>query len=345
MLCQRGPTAVFIEILNSTDTGKHLQNLIEDGIRQLDLPEQPQSLYAPFRYAISNGGKRIRPLLTLLGCGLCGDSAERALPAALAIELLHNFTLLHDDIMDRAETRRGAPSVFKKWGTSAAILTGDVMFERALSELQQYGNDGKISKAQYQRINKLFLQGVRTVCEGQALDLEFEQEQHVSLDEYLTMIQAKTAALLSVSLQLGGLVAGADDQVIDQLEELGDELGKAFQIQDDLLDVVGDPSKFGKRRGGDIAEGKKTYLTILALQQGDKEEKNQLQNILHKTAVTDEEIEWVIDLYEEGGIIEQTRQAVKYYYEHAVQILEQFNESPFRDELESILNRLNQRES
>jgi len=330
--------------LKITTVQQNLSDLITKGLDQLDLPMEPVSLYEPVRYSLAVGGKRIRPMLTLLGCGLCGGEPEEALPAALAVELLHNFTLLHDDIMDRAETRRGQPSVNVKWNDSTAILSGDVMFARASKELNFYGQSDKFTKNQYARINEIFLDAVETVCEGQAYDLEFESEETVSLEDYLKMIEFKTAALLRASLQMGGIVAGAPSEQLDLLYAIGTKSGIAFQIQDDLLDVVGDPDKFGKRVGGDIAEGKKTYLSILALKKGSDTQRQYMQNILRKKDVVDDEIQAVIQQYEALNVIEETRKAASWHYDHAIEALGGFSGSEYKEEISRLLNSLMKRE-
>ena len=205
-------------ILNTIDTQKELTSLIHQKLMEIEFPERPYSLYDPVRYTLSLGGKRIRPYFTLISCGLCGGEPEEALPAGMAIELLHNFTLLHDDIMDAAETRRGKQSVFKKWDSSTAILSGDAMYAWAFEQLQYYGNSDAYSKKQYALIMEIFLESARAVCEGQAYDLEFEENQQVSMQDYLRMIKGKTAALISASFKLGGAVAGADGGLLYNLD-------------------------------------------------------------------------------------------------------------------------------
>jgi geranylgeranyl diphosphate synthase type II len=301
-------------------------------------------LYDPVKYTLSLGGKRIRPFLTLSGCGLCGGEPKEALAAGMAIELLHNFTLLHDDIMDAAETRRGKLSVFKKWDSSTAILSGDAMYAWAFEQLQYYGEKDAYTKEQYAQIMAIFLNSARTVCEGQAYDLEFEKKQEVTLNEYLTMIRGKTAALISGSLQLGGAVAGADVQEMQKLRDIGTQMGTAFQIQDDLLDVVADPSKFGKRRGGDIAEGKKTYLSILALREGNEEQKELLRSVLEGSKTEDSEIEKIIEIYKSLGILKLTREKVEEHYQSANKLIQEFGANQYKDDLVAYLNKLIHRE-
>ena len=264
--------------------------LIESELEQLNFPERPTSLYEPQRYIISSSGKRIRPVLALMGCGLCGEEIEKAIPAALAVELVHNFTLIHDDIMDQAEVRRGSPSVHIRWDESTAILSGDSLFVQAILQLQKLSPD-----ADYKQANKIFLEGINHVCEGQALDMEFERRMDVSTDEYLEMISGKTAALLSVSLQLGGLAANASHDQLGQLRQLGESLGLAFQVQDDLMDVTADPEKFGKKRGGDISEGKKTFLMVKTLESCDRSEREWLTGSLKERPLQSQDIQNVLN--------------------------------------------------
>lgn len=321
-----------------------LKKLISSRLEELQLPAEPSSLYDPVRYTLSLGGKRIRPYFTLLACGLCAGDPRDALPAGMAIELLHNFTLLHDDIMDDAETRRGKKSVYKKWNSSTAILSGDAMYAWAFEQLQHYGKESSYTKEQYAKIMSIFLKSARTVCEGQAYDLEFENRKDVRLDDYLKMIKGKTAALISAAFQLGGAVAGADEEQIQSLQEIGNEAGIAFQIQDDLLDAVADPTKFGKKQGGDILEGKKTYLSILALEQGTVKQKEYVQSILKSYPVDQSEIHKVIGLYEELGIIAKTEGIIEKHYNNAIELINNFETSEYQETLKAYLSNLINRE-
>jgi geranylgeranyl diphosphate synthase type II len=330
--------------LEATKQQQKLTDLIDERLAELDLPDEPALLYDPVRYTLSLAGKRVRPYLTLIGCGLCDGDIEEALPAAVAIELLHNFTLLHDDIMDAAETRRGAPSVVKKWGANTAIISGDTMYAKAFSQLQYYGASSRYPKEQYATILDIFLGSAETVCEGQAYDLAYEQQTEVSIDEYIHMIKGKTAALISGSLALGGAVAGADPEKINELRFAGQKTGIAFQIQDDLLDATADPEKFGKRKGGDIVEGKKTYLTLLALQRCNVKQKKILTEILQRDDITRDDIANVIEIYDELNIIEETQNTIQYHYQEAVDHLDRFKSSRYKEEIIDFLNRLISRE-
>ncbi len=323
---------------------KQLSTLIEEGLSALNLPDTPGLLYDPVRYTLDLPGKRVRPFLTLTGCGIAGGEPQEALSAAIALELLHNFTLLHDDIMDAAETRRGEDSVYKKWDANTAILSGDAMYAKAFKQLQYYGRTKNYSKDQYAQIIDIFLDSAESVCEGQAYDLDFEDRMDVSIDEYLHMIEGKTAALISGSLAIGGAVAGASDSILQKLYDIGQTMGIAFQIQDDLLDVIADPEKFGKQRGGDILEGKKTYLSLLALQRCNNKETKVLQDILRSKNNSEKDVVRVVELYKRLGVINSTRIAIKDYYQKSMDIVTTFEASTYKDQLINFLNRLISRE-
>lgn len=233
-----------------------LQEIIENAIQNIQYPVHPARLYEPIRYIMSLGGKRIRPALTLMAADLFEADIFQSLPAALAIETFHNFTLIHDDIMDNAPLRRGKQTVHEKWGVNNAILSGDVMMVEANKQLSQL--DSAVLKAALQTFNAT----AQGVCEGQQLDMEFEQQEVVSIPEYIHMIRLKTAVLLGGAMKLGAQVAGAAQDEAEQLYRFGVNLGLAFQLQDDILDVYGDPEKFGKQVGGDIIANKKTFLLL-----------------------------------------------------------------------------------
>jgi len=330
--------------LNNTKQQQQLSNLIDARLAELDLPKEPSLLYDPVRYTLSLAGKRVRPYLTLMGCGLCHGEIEEAIPAALSIELLHNFTLLHDDIMDRADKRRGKPSVYTKWDSNTAILSGDAMYAKAFKQLQYYGKDDRYAKKTYSLILDIFLNSAETVCEGQSYDLMCEDLDEVTIEQYLTMIEGKTAALISGALALGGAVAGAEDEKIEDLTFVGQKVGIAFQIQDDLLDIIADPEKFGKKKGGDIVEGKKTYLSLLALQRSEENQKKELMQLLSAPENTSEEISNVISIFDTLDVIADTKSAIRYHYQAAIDQLEDFKESKHKTELTKFLNRLISRE-
>lgn len=330
--------------MSNTDLQDRLLEKIEAGLSNLSYPAHPKTLYEPYQYAIEVGGKRIRPKLTLLASGLCGGDVDQALPAALAVEILHNFTLVHDDIMDSAATRRGKPSVYKKWDENVAILSGDVMFADAYKQLRFYGLDESYSKEEFAAIHDVFSTSIVTVCEGQALDMEFVNRQSVSHQEYLQMIGGKTAALLSAALEMGGISAHASWEQRKKLAELGSEMGIAFQIQDDLLDATADPDKFGKRPGGDIFEGKKTYLTILALERADSAQKQFIQKVLNKENPSPNQVEDVLSMMEELNILSDVAEETKLHYQKSFELLNKFESSEYKKELENLLIFLQQRD-
>lgn len=329
----------FINVisLNQEDLRTQLLSTIESAIQNLTLKSEPQTLYHPYGYAMSVGGKRIRPLMSLLACGMTNGDVKNAIPAALAVEVLHNFTLVHDDIMDSADTRRGKPSVFKKWDENIAILSGDLMFADAYRFLNYYGESDLYSKSAYLEMNSTFNDAIITVCEGQAFDMEFVNRNDVSLNEYIKMISGKTAALIAGSLKMGGIAAGASSTNLDLLFKLGMEMGIAFQIQDDLLDAIADPKKFGKRPGGDILEGKKTYLTILALERADQTQKETLTRILEDGDSTQKDVDLVLEIMNDLSVINDVNHEIQNHYRTCYSYIHQFDDNPYRQELENLL--------
>lgn len=323
--------------MSNKNLQQQLLEKIETGLKDLHFPDHPQTLYKPYRYALSVRGKRIRPMLTLLASGLCGGDLDDALPAALSVEILHNFTLVHDDIMDSADTRRGEPSVFKKWNENIAILSGDVMFADAFQKLGFYGQKDSFSKEEYAAINRVFSRTVITVCEGQALDMEFVGRNDVNHNEYLEMIAGKTAALLSGALELGAISAHASSEKRKELAELGSEMGIAFQIQDDLLDATADPEKFGKRAGGDIFEGKKTYLIILALERANAEQSSLIQKTLDVENPAPEWVDEVLEIMTELNVLDDVAGEIDQHYKKAFHLLNKFKSSDYKQELEKLL--------
>lgn len=288
------------------------QELINRHIQALEFPESPKSLYKPIQYFLEIGGKRIRPILTLMGCEMFGGTTRQALSPALAIEVFHNFTLLHDDLMDAAPLRRNRPTVHEAFNANTAILSGDAMLIQAYTLL----NDAP--KTLIQELIHLFNSMAMDVCRGQQYDMLFESRDQVSLEEYLEMIRLKTAVLLGTALQLGARLAGASARDAQKLYAFGESMGIAFQLQDDYLDAFGDAEHFGKQIGGDILANKKTYLLIQALQIQDTPLREQLLGWLQKKpADPQEKIQAVLDIYRTYGIDRQTLQAVKVYSEKA----------------------------
>jgi geranylgeranyl diphosphate synthase type II len=277
-------------------------------------PERPASLYEPASYFLGLGGKRIRPVMCLMGNELFGEIEPDAWQLAAAIELFHNFTLIHDDIMDRAPLRRGKQTVHEKYGSSTALLAGDVMLVAA------YEYINKVGSAHVRSILQLFNTTAKQVCEGQQIDMDFEKKEQVAYDEYLAMIEMKTSVLLAASLQMGAILGGAGLGNQQHLYEFGRSLGLAFQIQDDYLDAFGDPAKFGKQVGGDILTGKKTFLLIRALETADSAQRREIAALQHADPVA--KIEGMLRLFRACGVDAWARELKEKYMQTALRHLE-----------------------
>ncbi len=258
---------------------------------------KPHTLYGPSEYVLKAGGKRIRPVLVLLACEAVGGDAREALHAGAGVEILHNFTLVHDDIMDHSPTRRGRPTVHTKWDHNVAILTGDALLALAYRALL------KTRSARIQEISRLFTEGVVIVCEGQAFDKEFEERRRVHVNDYLMMIEKKTARMLAVAAEIGGLIGTADTGRLAALRSFGMSIGRAFQVQDDLLDIVADEEELGKRTGSDLVEGKKTFLLLEALRLAKGKDKAVLQKVVNNGGVPRSRIAEYRRIYEATGAI------------------------------------------
>jgi geranylgeranyl diphosphate synthase, type II len=293
---------------------------------------QPDELYAPIRYALSVGGKRLRPALVLMACNLFSDSVQSAIAPALALEVFHNFTLLHDDIMDKALVRRGQPTVHTKWNENTAILSGDAMLIKAYQLLG--GCDAKLLP----QLLSIFSQTAIEVCEGQQYDMNFETLDQVSESEYITMIRLKTSVLIAACCQMGALVGGASEKDAQLLYDFGVNLGIAFQLQDDYLDVYGNPLVFGKQIGGDIVSNKKTFLMIHALELAKSQ-------ILQTQSLSDsEKINAVTQIYTQHSIDTLTQNAINNYYQKALQSLDNVSISSERKiELQRFASQIMQR--
>jgi len=290
--------------------------LIEKEIKGLQFSDSPKDLYEPIKYIMHLGGKRIRPALTLMSAALFTDEYTDALPAALAIEIFHNFTLIHDDIMDKATVRRGKATVHKIWNENTAILSGDATLILAYQYLAQ------LTEPHFYQAIKAFNKLALEVCEGQQLDMNFEGKYKVTIAEYIEMIRLKTSVLLAGSMQIGAIIGGADKQVQKEIYSLGENLGMAFQLQDDYLDVYGDTAKFGKAKGGDIVNNKKTYLLISALNSDNKVLLNELNIWLSKSGFTlVEKINAVKAIYDELGVGDEVQLAAIGYINNAIEIL------------------------
>ena len=277
-------------------------------------PEIPASLYDPCQYFLQLGGKRIRPIMCLMGNELFGEISPDAFKIATAIELFHNFTLIHDDIMDKAPLRRGMQTVHTKYDESTALLSGDVMV------IQAYEYINKIRTNNIHKILSLFNKTARQVCEGQQLDMDFEKKDTVALNDYLNMIGLKTSVLMAASLQLGAILGGAGESNAKHLYEFGLNLGLAFQVQDDYLDAFGDPEKFGKQLGGDIVANKKTFLMIHALEAATAGQKEELQNLM--IVNSGDKVKKVLAIYKNCRIDEWAKSLKEKYVTEAMHHLE-----------------------
>ena len=265
--------------------------------------QEPKNLYEPIDYILQLGGKRIRPILTLMAADIFGSDYKKALPAALAIEVFHNFTLVHDDIMDDAPLRRGKATVHEKWDINTAILSGDAMLILAYKYFENYKPEV------FQKLAKLFSKTALEVCDGQQLDVDFETRKKVTIDEYLNMICLKTSVLVAAALKMGAIVAKAPEKDANLLYEYGLNLGLAFQLQDDYLDTFGDPETFGKQVGGDIIENKKTYLFLKAMELADDDDKQKLQFFykqkLEENSIKIDEVTRIFERCDIPGLIQK----------------------------------------
>ena len=307
---------------------EHFQLQINDLIKCQQFDGNPKALYEPIAYTMHQGGKRLRPLLALLACDLFGGETEKVLYPALAVEVFHNFTLVHDDIMDKAPLRRGKETVYKKWNSDIAILSGDTMFALA------YQYTLKTDTALIPGILQVFSKAAIEVCEGQQMDMEFETDSEVTLTDYLDMIRLKTAVLLGASLEIGALVASAKKQDVKAIYDFGIALGMAFQLKDDLLDVYGNQDDFGKVSGGDIAANKKTFLLLKALEIADKADHDQLTKLYNsKNIIAEaEKISAVKAIYEKLEIKQAVEAAMEDYYQQAIRFLRNVDASEDKKE-------------
>lgn len=310
--------------------------LVERSVEALALPAEPDLLYDPIRYTLAAGGKRIRPLLVLASCALFTDELERAIPAAMAIEVFHNFTLLHDDIMDRSALRRGRPTVHMRWNENVAILSGDAMVIHA------YELAAKSAPDKLPEIMSVLGRVFRGVCEGQIHDMAFEERLDVTAEEYLRMIALKTAVLMAGALQVGALLGGADEASAFRLYEAGMHIGTAFQLQDDLLDTYGEHAVWGKNIGDDIVDNKKTYLLIRALARVRSADREELHSLLVSTDTgREEKIAAVKAIYARTGIREETEGLIADYFRRAQELLDALPvDEPRKRPLQEIIQKL-----
>ena len=310
---------------------------INNEILKLDWKREPYGLYEPIEYTLAAGGKRVRPQLAMIACQLFGGNEEDVLPAALALEVFHNFTLLHDDVMDKADVRRGRPTVHMKWNENTAILSGDQMLIEAYKLLSGVPAD------KLPEVLRLFNKMATEICEGQQYDVDFESQSHVTIDEYLNMIRLKTSVLLATALQIGAYVAGADTPTQEALYQFGIAVGLAFQIQDDILDVWGDPKTFGKAVGGDISCNKKTFVYLEAMRRlGD--EANTLESWYSQVLEDNtEKIVAVKAIFEQLRVREACEAVVAQYTQTALEILDTQPQNTATDQLRQLANKLTTR--
>ena len=296
-------------------------------LKKFPINREPSNLYDPVSYILTLKGKRLRPILTLMATDIFSNSYKAGLDAALAVEVFHNFSLVHDDIMDSAELRRGNKTVHKKWNVSTGILSGDVMLIQAYQLFENYEGEVFVDLA------KLFSKTAIEVCEGQQYDVDFETRDNVKTSDYLKMITYKTAVLLGASMKMGAIIARASKEDQDKIYDFGKYLGIAFQLQDDYLDAFGDETKFGKKIGGDILENKKTYLYLKAIEFLGEDKKNQLLGLYTNNNSSEEKIKITKALFEESGSVDHTIKEIKKYTNSAFEILESLNISAEKKKL------------
>lgn len=318
----------------------HYLRLVNGAIENINYPKQPAKLYEPIAYTMALGGKRVRPVLTLMTCEAMGGDLQKAINPALGIELFHNYTLVHDDVMDRADLRRGKPTVHTRWDNNVAILCGDAMLTMATQAMSRVDDDIVAP------IMEVFNETAMKIYEGQQYDMDYEQRNDVTVDEYMKMIRLKTSVLLGCSCKVGAIVARTDKENADKIYDMAVNLGIAFQLQDDYLDVWGDPATFGKEIGGDIVNNKKTFLLINAIHQAGGNDAKALKHWLSESnAPKQEKIQGVTALYEKLGIKDQARNAIVNYSHKALDLLHETKMSYDAYKVfESIINQLADRD-
>lgn len=318
---------------------QELLNFVEKNISDL-VPEcEPKSLYEPFKYVMLGGGKRIRPIFNLLGCGIASNDHNEAIYSAVALEILHNFTLVHDDIMDNSNFRRNRPTVHKKWNYPIAILTGDVMIGYAYKLLNKYNNHRN-----FNQILTLFTNEVIEVCEGQILDMDFNSNKNVSFDDYINMIDKKTARLIETSLAIGGLIGNCNEIEYNSLKNIGKNVGLAFQIQDDILDMVADETKLGKKIGNDLLEGKKTILVIKAKETvNEKNDTEFIEYYFNNNGLKDNEIKIMDEIFKKYNIYDFAIDKMNQYFDIAEANYKYLQDNRYKELLIDIISELKNR--
>ena len=314
--------------------------IVNEGLDSLPYERKPASLYDPIRYVLSLGGKRIRPVLMLLGYNLFKEKPEDILMPALGLETYHNYTLLHDDLMDKADMRRGQLTVHKKWDDNTAILSGDSMLVLA------YQRVAECDAAHLPQVLELFTETALEIGEGQQYDMDFETRNDVTEDEYIEMIRLKTSVLLACALKMGAILGDASQEDADLLYQFGEKIGLAFQLQDDLLDVYGDPKVFGKAIGGDITSNKKTYMLINAVNRANAQQRAELMRWIEaKEFNRAEKVAAVTRLYDEIGIRQLCEEKINFYFEQGKKLLEQVHvDSARKEQLRQYTNEMMHRE-
>ncbi len=306
-------------------TIQELAEKINDRINSINFKCEPQRLYDPIIYTLEGGGKRLRPVLMLMTCEMYEGDLDDAINPALGIEIFHNFTLLHDDIMDEAPIRRGRETVYKKWNNNVAILSGDTMFALAYDYVRQ-------TKAEFvPEIMRIFCQTSIEVCEGQQYDMDYESTEDTTIPEYMNMIRLKTAVAIAASMEIGATLAGVSESEKKKIYEFGEIIGMAFQLQDDLLDTFGDEEIFGKKIGGDILANKKTYIYLKALELASTRQKEILKNLyMSKNENEEEKIKKVQEIFTELDIPKHSEKVINDYFHKAMECLDQLSPSDER---------------
>jgi geranylgeranyl diphosphate synthase type II len=321
---------------------EHYRSLFIDFLTAIPKKKTPPGLYAPIAYIMELGGKRIRPVLTLMATDAYQGKLDQSLPAALAVELFHNFTLMHDDIMDEAPLRRGQQTVHEKWDLNTGILSGDALLVQAYQGLEAYPDE------LHSKLTRLLSQTALEVCEGQQYDIDFEQQKQTTIAAYLEMIRLKTAVLVGCALKMGAYIAGREEEEAQKIYDFGIALGMAFQIQDDYLDAFGDPKSFGKQLGGDIIENKKTILYHKALHLGTEEQKKEIEQWFESKGdiKAEEKIEAVKQLFIATTAAEASQELMQNYTQQAFKLLEVLRVNEQGEKvLRTFANQLMQRQS
>ncbi len=324
-----------------THSDKYYQNIYAKEIKKIEFKlnsllkgRKPKSLYDPCEYVITGGGKRLRPFIVLLACKAVGAKFNDAYNAAIGVEVLHNFTLVHDDIMDNADIRRGRPTTHIKYNTNTAILAGDNLIAEAYHSLLKDCKDND------KTVLDTFTKGITEICEGQSYDKDFENQQKVTIEEYKTMILKKTAVMVQMCCSIGAQIGKGTKKEVRALENYGRNLGMAFQIQDDLLDIIGDEKEFGKTVGGDLIEGKKTFLFLKAYEKAKGKDLADLKKVIDNSGIRKNQIKKYRDLYISLGVIDETKNEVEKYTKYALRSLKNLKDSESKEMLVWLANTL-----